>query len=220
MNNIRKDFPALENFKGYVFADAAGGTQVPNDVINSICKSFYISNSNIGGNYIPSQNSLNLLRDVRNTVAIFLNGNPNEITFGPSMTSIAWNLSTALKEYFKNIDGNICVNKLDHDSNISPWVDLTINSNLNLDKINVNMDCTINMEHLLSKINSRTRLVALSLASNLTGTITDCKSIIKQIKSLSSECIVIVDAVHYAPHRLIDVKDIGCDFLFCSPYKF
>ena len=134
------------------------------------------------------------------------------------MTSLNFQLAGALGRTWGPGD-EVVVTRLDHDGNVGPWSLAAEWSGARLRKIDVRReDCTLDMESAKRAITENTVFVAVGAASNLSGTINDVKKIVEMAHSVGAE--VVVDAVHYAPHSLIDVSEMGCDFLLCSPYKF
>ncbi len=221
VNEIRKEFPSLkEKFNGRqaIFFDSPGGTQVPKRVIDAMKDYFLRKNSNTHGVFETSIRTDSTIEEARIVASDFLNSSPDEIVFGNNMTSLTFHLSRSLSKEIKKGD-EIIVTRLEHDANISPWLMLAEDTGAKIRWCEINKeDCTLEMEDLKSKINERTRIIAICYASNSVGTINDVKKVVKWGKEVGA--ITYVDAVQYAPHGLIDVKDLGCDFLVCSSYKF
>lgn len=218
---VREQFPALHQEIGgqpVVFLDNPAGTQVPQTVIDAVSDYFASSNANTGGAFATSKRTDAVLRDARQAMADLLGASsPQEIVFGPNMTTLTFGLSRALGRTL-NAGDEILVTTLDHDANIAPWVALEeLGIVIRRAAINV-PDCTLDMADLLGNINERTRLVAVGYASNASGTINDLAPIISLAHDVGA--LVFVDAVQYAPHGPIDVQALGCDFLACSAYKF
>jgi len=198
--------------------DGPGGTQVHSSVIEAMGRYFTEANSNAGGLFLYSQRTGETEASARRALADFLNASrPEEIVFGPNMTSLTFNLSRAIGRTLSPGD-EIVVTRLDHDANIAPWRALeergVVIRHADFDP----SDCTLDMGSLEEAITTRTRLVAMGYASNAVGTIND----VAQAASLAhaAGALVYVDAVHYAPHGPIDVQELDCDFLVCSVYKF
>lgn len=217
---IRKQFPALsQTVDGHpaVFFDGPGGTQVPQRVIDAIAEYLTHSNANTCGAYATSRRTNAVIDDARSAMADFLACSPDEVVFGPNMTTLTYAVSRAIGREFQPGD-EIVLTLLDHDANFSPWKALeergVVIRTVDIDE----RDCTLNMADLAAKITERTKLVAVGYASNATGTINP----IKRIVELAHEggALTYVDAVHYAPHGLTDVGALDCDFLACSTYKF
>ena len=176
------------------------------------------SNSNTHGNFESSRRSDLILDDARQAAADFLNADPDEVIFGNNMTSLTFALMHALKQEFGTGDEIVCT-LLDHDANVSPWLMLAQDTGATIRFADVDTEtCTLDMAHFQSLITSRTKLVAVGYASNATGTINDVKTVIDWAREVNAYSFI--DAVQYAPHGLIDVRALDCDFLACSPYKF
>ena len=218
---VRLQFPALqENYNGRlgVFFDNPGGTQVHESVIAAVTDYYTRRNSNTHGVFETSIRSDAVIEQARNAAADLLGAQPQEIVFGNNMTSLTFALSHALAAEFGPED-EIVVTRLDHDANISPWLMLAEDTGAQIRWADVDLEtCTLDMEHMQSLINERTRLVAVGYASNAVGTINDVQTVIEWAKAVGA--YTFVDAVQYAPHGSIDVKALGCDFLACSAYKF
>jgi len=218
---VRLQFPALqENYNGRlgVFFDNPGGTQVHESVIAAVTDYYSRRNSNTHGVFETSIRSDVVIEHARNAAADLLGAQPQEIVFGNNMTSLTFALSHALAAEFGPED-EIVVTRLDHDANISPWLMLAEDTGAQIRWADVDLEtCTLDMEHMQSLINERTRLVAVGYASNAVGTINDVQTVIEWAKAVGA--YTFVDAVQYAPHGWIDVKALGCDFLACSAYKF
>jgi cysteine desulfurase family protein (TIGR01976 family) len=222
---IRSQFPALAqtiNDHPAVFLDGPGGTQVPQRVIDAISNYLRRDNANTGGAYATSRHTDAMLAEARAAMADFLNCAADEIVFGPNMTTLTYAISRAFGREISGRDfgagDEILVTRLDHDANVSPWAALEEQGvTIRWAEIHEE-DCTLNLDDLASKINSRTKLVAVGYASNAVGTINPVKKIVSLAHAAGA--LAYVDAVHYGPHGLIDVTDLDCDFLVCSTYKF
>ena len=217
---VREQFPAFRReINGYraAFLDGPGGTQVPQRVIDAITDYLVRCNANTHGQYATSRESDQLIADAHQAMADFLNCDADEVAFGPNMTTLTLALSRAIGRTLKPGD-EIVVTNLDHSANVSPWVALE-ELGVKIQRVDFNPeDCTLNLADLKSKLNQRTRLVAVGYASNAVGTVNPVAEITKLAHAVGA--CVFIDAVHYAPHGLIDVRGIDCDFLACSPYKF
>ena len=217
---VRQQFPALEqNVNGHpaVFFDAPGGTQVPQRVIDAIANYLSTCNANTGGAFVTSRRTDQLIADARAAMADFFNCAPDEVVFGPNMTTLTFALSRAIGRELKNGD-ELLVTCLDHDANVSPWVCLE-ERGVKVRTADVNpADCTLDMFDLSAKIRRNTRLVAAGWAANAVGTINDVNEIVRLTHEAGA--MAFIDAVHYAPHGPIDVRALDCDFLACSGYKF
>jgi len=221
VNVVRQQFPALQElFDGRpgIFFDNPGGTQVPQRVISAITDYLVRSNANTHGVFATSVRSDVIIDHARQAAADLLGADTDEIVFGNNMTSLAFALSRTLVPELKRGD-EVVVTRLDHDANVSPWLRLAEDAGAELRWADIDTEsCTLDMEHLQSLITPRTKLVAVGYASNASGTINDVKRIIDWAKAVGA--YTFIDAVQYAPHGLIDVKALGCDFLACSAYKF
>jgi cysteine desulfurase family protein (TIGR01976 family) len=217
---VRSQFPSLSrevNGHQAAFLDGPGGTQVPQRVIAAISDYFITHNANTGGAYATSQETDQVIAGARSAMADFLGCNADEIVFGPNMTTLTFAISRAIGRELKAGD-EILLTHLDHDANISPWRALE-ECGVKIQFADINEhDCTLNIENLARKITPRTRLVAVGYASNAVGTINDVKTIIRLAHDAGA--MAYIDAVHYAPHGPIDVRELDCDFLACSTYKF
>jgi cysteine desulfurase family protein (TIGR01976 family) len=222
LSQLRTKFPALQqtdvNGNPYVYFDGPGGTQVPQSVLDAMADYLVKANANCGGPFITSNRNDKMIEQARMAMADFLNaGSENEIVFGANMTTLTFNFSRAIGRSLQAGD-EIIVTNLDHDANISPWLALE-EKEVVVKWVNFNAsDCRLDLDHLQSLLSDKTRLVAIGYASNAVGTINPIKKIAAMVHEVGAR--LWVDAVHFAPHRPIDVQDIGCDFLVCSAYKF
>ena len=218
---VRQHFPALsERYDGKpaVFFDNPGGTQVHESVIRAMTDYMTRRNANTHGVFATSRLSDATLDEARQAAADLLGAAPAEIVFGNNMTSLTFALGRSLAAEF-GPDDEIVVTRLDHDANVAPWLMLAEDTGAQVRWADVDVEnCTLDMQHLQSLINARTRLVAVGYASNAVGTINDVQTIIGWAKAVGAYSYI--DAVQYAPHGLIDVKALDCDFLACSAYKF
>jgi cysteine desulfurase family protein (TIGR01976 family) len=220
-SSLRAQFPALQqtlNGRPVVFFDGPGGTQVPQRVIDALRDYLATSNANTHGAFLTSQRSDVILAEAHTAMADFLGAaSPDEIAFGPNMTTLTFNVSRAIARMLRPGD-EIVVTRLDHDANVAPWLALQ-EQGVVVRHADIRVpDCTLDMADLEAQINERTRLVAVGYASNATGTINDVAAIVAMAHAAGAWAFV--DAVHYAPHGPIDVQALGCDFLTCSAYKF
>jgi cysteine desulfurase family protein (TIGR01976 family) len=220
LQSVRSQFPALgETVNGYpaVYFDAPGGTQVPQRVIDAISGYLVHSNSNTHGQFETTRRTDEVLATAHRAMAEMLNCDADEVIFGQNMTTLTFAISRALGRELREGD-EIVTTLLDHDANVAPWRAL---EELGLEVHAVRFkpeDCTLDLDDLKSKLNSRTKIVAVGYASNIVGTINPVKQIIAMAHEVGA--LAYVDAVHYAPHGAIDVRDLDCDFLACSTYKF
>jgi cysteine desulfurase family protein (TIGR01976 family) len=217
---VRSQFPSLsQTVNGHpaVFFDGPGGTQVPQQVIDAISDYLARNNANTGGAYHTSRNTDRMIAETRSAMADFLHCDADEIVFGANMTSLTYAMSRAIGRDFGPGD-EILLTLLDHDANFSPWKALEVKGvTIRTAKFN-EADCTLDMQDLASKINNRTKLVAVGYASNAVGTINNVAEVVRLAREAGS--LSYIDAVHYAPHGPIDVRALDCDFLVCSTYKF
>lgn len=218
---VRQQFPALSeryNSKFATFFDNPGGTQVHESVIRAMTDYMTRRNANTHGVFVTSQLSDEIIDHARQAAADLLGAAQEEVIFGNNMTSLTFALGRSLAAEF-GPDDEIVVTRLDHDANVWPWVMMAEDTGAQVRWADVDMEtCTLDMEHLQSLINERTRLVAVGYASNAVGTINDVKTIVGWAKAVGAYSYI--DAVQFAPHGLIDVKALDCDFLACSAYKF
>ncbi len=217
---IRSQFSALAqqvNGQPAVFLDAPGGTQVPQRVIEAMADYLARSNSNSHGAFETSRRTDEIVKQAHTAVADLLGCRAEEVVFGSNMTTLTFAMSRAIAREMKPGD-EIIVTNLDHDANVAPWTALEEQGAvIRVADIHPE-DCTLDMEGLLGLLNERTKLVAVGFASNSVGSINDVAAITKAAHQAGA--LSFVDAVHYAPHGPIDVREIGCDFLVCSAYKF
>ena len=218
----RFQFPALrprEDGGRAVYLDGPGGTQTPHRVIQAIADFLREGGSNLGGAFTASERSEQVVNAAREAVTDFYNADrPEEIVFGQNMTSLTFSMSRALAREWQAGD-EIVVTRLDHDANISPWLLAAGERDVTVHRLDFHPeDCTLALETLPSLLNERTRLVAVTHASNAVGTIPDVAKVVELAHEVGA--LVYVDAVHYAPHGSIDVQALGCDFLVSSAYKY
>jgi len=221
-NLSRAQFSALSqthNDLPVMFLDGPGGSQVPKSVLEAMQSYLGFYNSNLGGHYFSSQQTTALMAQARQHVQALLNAeSSNNIVFGANMTSLTFQLSRTISRDWQ-VGDEVIVTALDHYSNVSSWQQAAKDKGVTVHQARVDeKDSSLDLEHLLSLINDKTTLVALTYASNTTGSIIDVKRVIEAAHQVGAK--VYVDAVHYAPHHLVDVQKLGCDFLACSAYKF
>lgn len=212
---VRAHFSALD--RPTAFLDGPGGTQMPDSVIEAIAGYLRADNANLGGPFPTSRASDELVVNAHEVAARFLGGRAEEVGFGANMTTLNFALTRALGREFRAGD-ELVVTRLDHDANVSPWLELARDLDLVVRFCDVHDDCTLDLDDLERQLGGRTRVVAFPWASNGVGTITD----VGRVAGLAHEAgaLAWVDAVHYAPHGPIDVREVGADLLLCSPYKF
>jgi len=221
LDKVRSNFPSLslkdENENQIIYLDGPGGTQVPSSVIDAISNYYRQSNSNTHGEFITSKETDSIMDSMRKKVAQLLGAESKEcISIGQNMTTLNYSLSRGLSKFFKKGD-EVIITELDHEANRGPWKTLE-SYGIKLVEVALLQDGTLDYNDFKNKINQRTALVAMGMSSNALGTINDFNFIRKITTKYNS--LLLLDAVHYAPHFSIDVKSLDCDFLICSAYKF
>ncbi|MDQ3121352.1 MAG: cysteine desulfurase-like protein [Actinomycetota bacterium] len=206
---IRARFSALQ--RPYAFFDGPAGTQVPDEVIDAIANYLRESNANVGGHFETSRRSGALVEEARATAARFLNCAPEETIFGPSMTNLNFMLTRTVGRELEAGD-EVVVTRLDHDANVSPWLELAHDLDLTV------RFADYDLSDLDQQLSDRTRIVSFPWASNALGTVVNARRICELAHEAGA--LAWVDAVHYAPHGRIDVSALDADVLLCSPYKF
>lgn len=222
LQKLRRQFPALMqqvNGQSPIFLDGPGGSQVPQSVLSAMSAYLGYYNSNLGGAFFSSDKTVSLMDNARQAVADLLNAPSKEqIVFGANMTSLTFSFSRALSRNWQ-VGDEVIVTNADHFSNVSSWRQAAEDKGAHVHAVKINeAECTLDLEHYKSLLNDKTKLVAVTYASNTTGSINDIKQIVELAHQVGA--LVYVDAVHYAPHELIDVQALSCDFLACSAYKF
>ena len=218
----RAQFPALHQVRDGrvpVFLDGPGGTQVPRRVIDALVHYLTTCNANGGGAFATSRDSDRLLDEAHRAAADFLNApSPDEVVFGQNMTSLTFHLSRSFARTLRPGD-EVLVTRLDHDANVSPWVLAARDAGAVVRRVDFRPDDgTLDLDDLRRQLSGRTRLVAVTCASNAVGSVTDVRAVARRAHDAGAK--VFLDAVHYAPHGPIDVQSWDCDFLACSAYKF
>jgi len=218
----RRQFPALARTLGgqpIVYFDGPAGSQVPDRVIDAVIRYLVETNANHGGLFETSRQSDAVLESAHRALADFLGtDDPAEVVFGANMTSLTFALSRSLARTWRAGD-EILVTRLEHDANVTPWVLAARDAGATVRHVEIRAgDCTLALDDLASGLSPRTRLVAVGCAQNAVGTINPIGEIVRLAHEHGA--LVFLDAVHYAPHRLLDVAGWGCDFLACSAYKF
>jgi cysteine desulfurase family protein (TIGR01976 family) len=218
---LRVEFPALtqrDAGRPAVYFDGPGGTQVPQRVADAMTRYLLYTNANHGGPFRTSRESDAIVAAAHEAMADFLNAaSTQEIAFGPNMTTLTFAFSRAIDRDLGPGD-EVIVTRLDHDANRAPWLALA-ERGVTVHEVDFDpADCTLRLDDLAARLNSRTRLVAVGYASNAVGTVNPIPRIAAMAHAAGAW--LWVDAVHYAPHGPIDVQALGCDFLVCSPYKF
>jgi cysteine desulfurase family protein (TIGR01976 family) len=219
---LRSRFPALslttEDGRPVVLFDGPGGTQVPDTVIEAVSRYYRESNANHGGAFLTSRRSDAIVDEAHAAAADLLGAQPDEVKFGPNMTSLTFHLSRSITAAM-NPDDEIVVTTLDHDANVSPWRLAAADRGVRVRMVDIrDTDCTLDLGRLADAITDRTRLVAFGWASNAVGTINPVAEIVRMAHAVGAWTYV--DAVHAAPHLPIDVRAVDTDFLACSAYKF
>jgi len=217
---VRAQFPSLKllvNGQPAAFLDGPAGTQVPKQVIDAVQKYFLTSNANTCGAFATSRANDATIAFARTAMADFFRCDRDEVVFGQNMTTITFALARAIGRQLMAGD-EIVVTTLDHDANVAPWRALE-EKGVIIQQVDIReSDCTLDLDDLKRKITTKTKLVAVGYASNAVGTINPVAEITKLAHNAGA--LMFIDAVHYAPHGLIDVRTLDCDFLACSPYKF
>jgi cysteine desulfurase family protein (TIGR01976 family) len=222
LNQIRARFPALalsDDGQPRIYLDNPGGTQVAQPVIDRMLHYLVYTNANKDGEFRTARESDEVLHEAHAALADLLNAeSPDEIIFGPNMTTLTFSISRALGRRL-NPGDEIIVTRLDHDADIAPWLWLAEDRGAVIKWVDIRPeDCTLDMSDFESQITEKTRIVACGYASNAVGTINDVKAVVDMAHAAGA--LVYVDAVQYVPHGPTDVQALGCDLLACSPYKF
>ena len=221
VDEIRSNFPALDRMHNglpVAYFDGPGGTQTPRRVVEAMADYLYCHNANTHWNYPTSAETDQMIDQSRSAMADFLGAAPGEIVFGANSTTLAFHASRALGPTFEHGD-EIVVTELDHHANVGPWQALYRERGCVLRPVQMNPATgELDWSDFESKITRKTKLVAIGAASNALGTINDVPRAVQLAHSVGA--LAFVDAVHYAPHHLVDVRECDCDFLMCSAYKF
>jgi cysteine desulfurase family protein (TIGR01976 family) len=218
---IRNQFPALRReHRGHPVAyfDGPGGTQVPAVVVDRMGDYLLHHNANTHWAYPTSEETDAAIADARGALADFLGASPEEVAFGANMTTLTFHLSRALAREWQTGD-EVIVTELDHHGNVDPWRAVARDRGLTIRSVPMNTATgELKWNALERAFSPRTKLLAIGAASNILGTMTDVAAATRLAHDAGALCFV--DAVHYAPHALVDARAIGCDLLVCSPYKF
>jgi cysteine desulfurase family protein (TIGR01976 family) len=221
VDDIRAHFPALERrHEGYPVAyfDGPGGTQVPREVVDAMSDYLFYHNANTHWRYPTSEETDALIAAGRQAMADLVNGRPDEIAFGQNMTSLTFHLARAFGRQWMPGD-EVVLTEIDHHGNVGPWTALQTDRGITVRMVRLNTEQgVLDWAALEAAITPRTKLLAINAASNALGTITDVARAAALAHAVGAH--VFVDAVHYAPHVLPDVRALDCDFLGCSAYKF
>ncbi|MGF6482868.1 cysteine desulfurase-like protein [Paraburkholderia sp. JPY419] len=219
-SQLRQQFPVFtRDTRGTIFFDGAAGTQVTHRVIDKMADAMIEDNANLGGCFPTSVNAVRKVASAREAFKDFFNANDaREVVFGQNMTTLTFAFSRAITRTLQAGD-EIVLTRMDHDANVSPWLLAAKDQGLIIRWIDFDpKTCEYNLSNLDEVITPRTKVLAINYASNITGTINDIAAPIRRAKEVGA--LAYVDAVQYAPHGVIDVQDLGCDFLVCSAYKF
>jgi cysteine desulfurase family protein (TIGR01976 family) len=219
---LRKHFPSLKrqvNGRPAAFLDGPGGTQTPQSVNAAMEGYLRHDNSNQGGAFATSERTDQVVIAARQAMADFFNARrPEEIVFGQNMSSLTFSVSRAISRGWRPGD-EIIVTRLDHDANISPWLMAAAERDVTVRWLDFRPeDCTLDLDGLPDLLNERTRLLAVTHASNAIGSLVDVAGCVEMAHQAGA--LVYVDAVHYSPHGSVDVQALDCDFLAASAYKF
>ncbi len=223
VEHAREQFPALFQRTpagdAPIYFDNPAGTQVPRHVIDAVSEYYTSMNANSGGTFATSQRSDAMVVDARARMARFLNASrPEEVAFGPNMTTLNFALSRALARTLQPGD-EIILTRMDHDANVAPWLLIAEDHGLIVRWVDIREDdATLDLDSYEAALSERTKIVAVVHASNAVGTINPVQRITEMAHA--ADALVVVDAVQSAPHIPIDVQALGCDFLLCSAYKF
>ena len=219
---VREGFPALARTvagEPAAYLDGPGGTQVHRTAIDAMSEFMERGGSNHGGSFVTSEETDATVAAARAAVADLFNADPGEIVFGQNMTSLTFALSRALARTWDPGD-NIVVTRLDHDANVSTWMQAADDAGVGVRFVDFDPDagCSLDLATLDAALDDRTRLVAFSHASNAVGTITPVAEIVERAHEVGA--LTFVDAVHFTPHGLVDVRATDTDFLIASAYKW
>ena len=221
VDQIRAQFPALErrhNGHQVAYFDGPGGTQVPGAVASAMSDYLLHHNANTHWEYPTSAETDEMLATAREVMGDFFACNPAEIAFGNNMTTLTFHVSRALGAAWGPGD-EIVITDLDHHANIAPWIRVARERGATVKRVRAKLDTAeLDWGSLEEAITPKTKLLAIGAASNAVGTISDVVRAAELARAVGA--LTFVDAVHYAPHNLVDVRALGCDLLACSPYKF
>jgi cysteine desulfurase family protein (TIGR01976 family) len=213
---VRAGYPALAD--GYAYLDGAAGTQVPAAVIDAISAAQAAGLGNAGGAFPASDRAAQITASCRAAVAALTGGEPDGVVFGPSMTALTYRFATALGRDWGAGD-EVVVSRLDHDANVRPWVQAAEHAGATVRWAEVDPDTgELPADQFASLINERTRLVAVTAASNILGTRPDVAAITALARSAGA--LSYVDGVHATPHVPTDVRAMGADLYATSAYKW
>ena len=220
---IRAQFPGLarqEGGRAVAFLDGPAGSQTPLRVIHAVAATMAQHNANTHGLFATSREVDDLLRGAQAAMADLMGADdPRCVVFGANATSLLFALSRALARTWAAGD-DVVVTELDHDANVTPWVLAARDAGAAVRTARVRPDASLDLDDLAAALSERTRLVAVTAASNATGVVPPLEMIASLVRQRAPRAVLVVDAVHFAPHRLMDVAAWGCDVAVCSPYKF
>jgi cysteine desulfurase family protein (TIGR01976 family) len=221
LGDVRARFPALsraQDGRAVVYADAPGGTQVPSSVIDAIARYLRASNANTHGAFATSQETDDLIGEAHRAAADLLGAAPDEVVFGANATTLLFAISRSIGRTLDPGD-EVVVTRLDHDANIRPWVMAAEDAGAVVRWADIDdADVTLDLESFGEQLSDRTKVVAFTLASNAVGSVTPAADLARLVHE-RTDALVVIDAVHAAQHRSIDVGALGADVLVCSPYK-
>lgn len=213
---VRSRFSAFRE-GGFSFFDAPAGSKVPDEVGDAMARLMREASGNTGGFDPTSRTLITLVQTARERSAEFFGGDPENIAFGGSMTSLNFSLSRAATRTFETGD-EIIVTRLDHEGNVAPWRELAIDRGFVIKICNLTADLQVDVDHLRSLVSDRTKIIAFPWAANTVGSVAAIAEICEIAHAAGA--IAWVDAVHYAAHRAMDVRAVGADVVLCSPYKW
>jgi cysteine desulfurase family protein (TIGR01976 family) len=219
---LRELFPGLSRTVGgrpAAFLDGPAGSQLPRPVIEAMAGHLERGGANTGGAFVTSRETDALLDAARRAAADLVGTtDPRPIAFGPNMTTLTFALARALGRTWRPGD-EVVVTQLEHDANYTPWILAAKEAGATVRAAGIRpADCTLDLDELAQQLGPRTRLVAVGCASNAVGTLNPVREIVSRAHAVGAE--VFLDAVHHAPHALLDVEGWDCDYLACSAYKF
>lgn len=221
LHAFRARFPALRRIhagRAVAYFDGPGGTQVPQDVVDAMSDYLLHHNANTHWAYPTSVETDELIAKARAALADFTGGSADEIAFGANMTTLTFHVARALGRGWGPGD-TVLVTELDHQANVAPWRAIAKERGIRIDVVKLNAESgELDWTDFDLALAAKPRLVAVTAASNALGTMPDVSAIAARAKAAGA--LVFVDAVHYAPHSLLDVTAIGADFVACSAYKF
>jgi cysteine desulfurase family protein (TIGR01976 family) len=213
---VRSCFPALGD--GTAYFDGPGGSQTPTVVANAIRDALLNPLSNRGNATAAARNAEELVLRCRSALGDLLNADPDEVVFGRSMTALTFDMARTLSAQWREGD-EIVVTRLDHDANVRPWVIAAAAAGAVIRWVDFDAATSeLPVENVEAQMSPRTRLVAVTAASNLIGTMPDVRAI--AARAHAAGALLYVDGVHYTAHGVVDFRDLGADFFACSPYKF